>query len=72
MRSVRHMGQGTFDILDSQGSREANRGGEEVIFQRERLKAEGEGRSLLNINQPISGRNQEKAQGFVEQWMKGE
>jgi hypothetical protein len=43
-----------------------------VIFQRERLKAEGEGRSLLNINQSISGRNREKAQGFVEQWMKGE
>jgi hypothetical protein len=56
LRSVRHKGKGEFDILDKQGSREANRGGEEVIFQRERLKAEGEGCSLLNINQPISGR----------------
>lgn len=70
--SHQHKGQGRFGILDTQDSREANRGGEEVIYQRERLKAEGEGRKLLNIIQPVSGRNKEKAQRYVEQWMKGE
>jgi hypothetical protein len=70
--SHEHRDEGEFEVLDVQTSRGANRGGEEVIFQRERLKAEGEGRSLLNTNQPVSGRSKEKAQGLVKQWMKGE
>lgn len=52
-----HAGAGRFQIEETQGSYAANRGAEDVIYQRELLKSQSEGRTLLNIDQPIGPRN---------------
>ncbi len=69
--SHEHKGKGKFEILDEQQSKAANRGAEDVIYNRERLKAEAEGRSLLNKQNPISDRNR-KGRGYVDAYRKGE
>jgi hypothetical protein len=63
--SHEYRGVGTFRIEEAQATRAANRGAEDVIYQRERLKARDEGRTLLNKENPISPRNPRK-RGYVD------
>ena len=67
--SHRHRGEGTFDFADVQQSKAANRGAEDVIFNRERLAAEAEGRTLLNRINPIGPRNQ-RGRSYVNEWVR--
>lgn len=65
----KHKDAGRFVIEDVQKSKGANRGAEDVIYNKERLKAEKENRQLLNIEQPISPRNK-KGRQYVEDYVK--
>lgn len=64
-----HRNAGDFHIEDVQGSYGANHGAEEVIYQRELLKAQSEGRTLLNKNLPISPRNP-RGRGYIDAYHK--
>jgi len=64
----RHFGKGVFQIEEIQTSYAANRGAEDVIFNRERLRALEEGRPLLNVLNPISNWNP-RAKEYIRTWM---
>jgi hypothetical protein len=64
-----HKVAGHVQIEETQGSYAANRGAEAVIYQRELMRAQSEGRTLLNIDQPIGPRNP-NARGYIDAYQR--
>ena len=70
-----HKDKGEFRVADVNGSYEANRGAEDVIYRREQLKAQAKDRTLLNKHNPIGARNK-KGKKYVgaynDEWVQSE